>query len=263
MTTPRLLFCILLVAATSAFAADWKPHEVPDRQEIYPTLSYAKRTAARPSDGRRVTAHLALFNSRTFRLEVVDLGDGSEPNYPTLAEALRTEGSVAGVNGGFFHPDWRPSGLVITRGNRINRFETARLLSGVVYSDERGIHLVRRAQFQEHPGITALLQSGPYLVEGGRAVRGLSASDPNRRTFIATDWRGHWVLGATLSTLTLADLAECLASPGALAPWRVDRALNLDGGSSTGFFFERGEDQAPVTLHPLKRVRNLLGISPR
>jgi hypothetical protein len=146
---------------------------------------------------------------------------------------------------------------------RINRFETAKLLSGVIYSDGNGTHLVRRSQFRDHPGITALLQSGPFLIEDGRAVRGLSASDPNRRTFIATDWRGHWVLGATLSPLSLAELAECLASTGGLTPWRVDRALNLDGGSSTGFFFDRGAGKVPVALHPWKRVRNLLGIRAR
>jgi hypothetical protein len=188
----------------------------PDRQDSTLDLFYAKRTAVRPSDGRQVTAHLAFFTSRAFRLEVIDLGAGPEATYPTLGDAFRAEGCVAGVNGGFFHPDWRPSGLVISRGGRINRFETAKLLSGVVYSDGQGVHLVRRAQYQDHPGISALLQTGPFLVEGGQTVRGLSASDPRRRTFIATDWRGHWVLGATLSPLTLAELAECLASPGAL-----------------------------------------------
>lgn len=263
MTSPHLLLCAFLVIAQNAFAAEWKPAGEADRQDISPDRLYAKRTAVRPSDGRQVTAHLAFFTSRAFRLKVVDLGAAAEPAYSTLTDAFRAEGCAAGVNGGFFHPDWRPSGLVISEGRRINRFETAKLLSGVMYSDSRGIHLVRRTQFQDHPGITALLQSGPYLVEGGRAVRGLSASDPNRRTFIATDWRGHWVLGATLDSLSLAELAECLASPHALTPWRVERALNLDGGSSTGFFFDQGEGRAPVALDPWKRVRNLLGIAPR
>jgi hypothetical protein len=152
---------------------------------------------------------------------------------------------------------------VISEGRRINRFETAKLLSGVVYSDGQGIHLVRRAQFRDHPNIAALLQSGPYLVEGARAVRGLSTSDSSRRTFIATDGHGRWVLGATLSPLTLADVADCLASTGALIPWRVDHALNLDGGTSTGFFFDRQDGEAPVSLSPWKRVRDLLGIAPR
>jgi hypothetical protein len=152
---------------------------------------------------------------------------------------------------------------VIAGGRRLHEFETAKLLSGVIYSDDRGIHLVRRAQFQDHPGIRALLQTGPYLVEGGQTVRGLSASDPRRRTFIATDWRGHWVLGATQTPVTLAELGALLASDGAWTGWNVDRAINLDGGSSTGFYFDRGAGQAPVSVPPWKRVRNLLGIVPR
>lgn len=263
MASPHFFLCALLAFAANAFAANWEPAGEPDRQDVTQDLFYAKGTAVRPSDGRQVTAHLAFFASRAFRLEVVDLGSGPEASFPTLGDAFRTKGCVAGVNGGFFHPDWRPAGLVISEGRRINRFENAKLLSGVVYSDGEGIQLVRRAQFQDHPGITALLQTGPYLVEGGQTVRGLSTSESRRRTFIATDGRGRWVLGATLSPLTLAELAECLASPGALTHWRTDRAINLDGGSSTGFFFDQGAGEAPVTLHPLKRVRNLLGITPR
>jgi hypothetical protein len=253
----------LLLLATNALAVDWMPAGESERQDISADLAYAERTAVRPSDGKRVTAHLAFFTSRAFRLEVIDLGGGPEAAYPTPEAALRAEGCVAGVNGGFFHPDWQPAGLVISKGQRINRFETAKLLSGVIYSDDRGIHLVRRGRFQDHPHISALLQTGPYLVENASPVRGLSASDSRRRTFIATDWRGHWVIGATPSSLTLGDLGEGLASPDALTPWRVDRAINLDGGSSTGFFFDRGADRAPVTLQPWKRVRNLLGICRR
>ncbi|RKT47074.1 phosphodiester glycosidase family protein [Thiocapsa rosea] len=260
---PGVFLLALLLQASTTLAVDWTPAGESQRQDISVDLAYANRTAVRPSDGKQVTAHLAFFASRTFRLEVIDLGAGSEPAHPTLEAAFRAEGCVAGVNGGFFHPDRQPSGLVISKGRRINRFETAKLLSGVIYSDERGIHLVRRGRFQDHPSITALLQTGPYLVEDGRPVRGLSATDPRRRTFIATDWRGHWVIGAITSSLTLAELGEILAFPDVLTPWRVDRAINLDGGSSSGFFFDRGADRAPVTLQPWKRVRNLLGICPR
>lgn len=258
---PRGFLCAFLLLVANAPAAQWLALGGLPRQDDQRALFYSKSTAVRPSDGKQVTAHLAHFTSRTFRLVVVDLG--AEPSTLSLAGALRANGCVAGVNGGFFHSDWRPSGLVIADGRRINRLETARLLSGVIYSDDRGIHLVRRSRLQDHPGISALLQSGPFLVEGGRAVGGLSASDPSRRSFVATDWRGHWVLGSTLGPLGLAELADCLASPEALLPWRVDRALNLDGGSSTGFFFEGRGDQAPVVLEPRKWVRNLLGVAPR
>lgn len=251
--------CLFLFA--TGLSAQWQPLKGPPRQEGQDGLIYSKAGAIRPAGGKQVTAHLALFTSRDFRLEVVDLG--TSPPAIGLADALRANGCVAGVNGGFFHPDWTPSGLVISAGRRINRLETARLLSGVIYGDGRGIHLVRRLRFQDHPGITALLQSGPLLVEGARAVPGLSTSDPNRRSFIATDWHGNWALGATLSRLSLAELAGSLAATGALLPWRVDRALNLDGGSSTGFFFEGRAEGTPVLLEPRKRVRNLLGVAPR
>ena len=259
----RVLLCLLLAVTPAVFAEAWRPVNEADRHQVSADLSYAKRTATRPSDGKRVSVHLAFFTSRAFRLQVVDLGAAAERPDAAIDDALQAAGSPAGVNGGFFHPDRRPLGLVISEGRRSNRFETAKLLSGVVYSDDRGIHLVRRTRFRDDPGITALLQTGPYLVEAGRTVRGLSNTDSRRRTYIATDWRGHWVLGATLSRVTLAELAECLASPDALTPWAIDRAINLDGGSSTGFFFDRASDRAPVLLRPGKPVRNLLGIVPR
>lgn len=219
MRMPRLWTFVLLILAVGTASSQWSPGAERARLAVGADLVYARRTATRATDGKELTAHLALFHSRSFRLEVVDLGDGAEPIYPGLPEAFRAQGCVAGVNGGFFHPDWRPAGLMVAQGRRSSQLESARLLSGVIYADPSGITLVRRARFRDHPGIKALLQAGPYLVEGGRAVRGLSAADPNRRTFIATDWRGHWAIGATPSPLSLSELAECLATPGALIPW--------------------------------------------
>lgn len=254
-----LLFCLLVAPLT---AAEWRLAAEQDRQQITPDLIYAKRAMVRTSDGMETTVHLTFFTSKAFRLEVIDLGAGANPAYSSLSAAFRNHGCVAGVNGGFFHPDYRPLGLMIASGQRTQSLETSKLLSGVVYSDQKGIHLVRRAQFKDHPGITALLQTGPYLVEAGATVRGLSASDPRRRTFIATDWRGNWVIGAT-TALTLAELGDCLGSTSALTGWKIDRAINLDGGSSTGFYFDRGAGNSPATIMPWKRVRNLLGVAPR
>jgi hypothetical protein len=254
---------MFLILGQTVFAGTWRPVGSSDTDLGGADPAYARQTAERVSDGRGLTAHLAFFSSPAYRLEVIDLGGGNSAAFASIDQAFRARGCIAGVNGGFFHADWRPVGLMIAGGRRSNRFETAKLLSGVVYSDGAGTHLLRRARFRDHAGIEALLQTGPYLVDSGRAVRGLSATNARRRTFIATDWRGHWVLGATPDRVTLAELAEALASPGALAPWRIDRAINLDGGSSTGFFFDRGPDAAAVSLEPWKRVRNLVGIKAR
>jgi hypothetical protein len=259
----RLLLCTLMWTAAQAVADDWRPLAKAAADRAGTDLYQAERTAERASDGSSVTARLVFFTSPAYRLEVIDLGHGATPAHPSMEAAFRANDCVAGANGGFFHPDWRPLGLVIAGGRRINRFETSKLLSGVLYSDARGTHIERRSRFRDHAGIEALLQTGPYLVEHRRAVRGLSRAKPRRRTFIATDWRGHWALGVTTTRLTLAELAEVLTSPGTLTPWPVDRALNLDGGSSSGFFFDRGPEAAPVRFNPRKRVRNLLGVTRR
>ncbi|MBK1723136.1 phosphodiester glycosidase family protein [Thiocystis violacea] len=263
MPSFRLIPLLLLLIAANARGADWAPTWTAGPPDDARALFYAKRTAVRASDGQALTAHLAFFSSPAYRLKVVDLGAGKEPKYATLTEAFRAEGCLAGVNGGFFHADWRPVGLMVSDQGRTNALERTKLLSGLIYSDAHGVHLLRRGLFRDHAGITALLQTGPYLVDAGRGVRGLSRSKPDPRTFIATDWRGHWVLGATASALSLAELADALASPGALTAWRIDRAINLDGGSSTGFFFDRSDGERPVVLKPWKRVRNLLGVAKR
>jgi hypothetical protein len=39
--------------------------------------------------------------------------------------------------------------------------------------------------------------------------------------------------------------------------------LNLDGGTSTGFYLARGPGGGELAMEPLKRVRNFVGIVPR
>ncbi|MBK1649983.1 phosphodiester glycosidase family protein [Rhabdochromatium marinum] len=242
---------------------DWQPEATEPRHTPAADLYYSQAAARRRSDQQSVEAHLAFFHSRAFRLAVVDLPPERPEEDARIDVALRAAGLPAGVNGGFFHADRRPVGLVIANGRWINHLERAKLLSGVLYSDAQGNYLLRRAAFRDHAGIRALLQTGPYLVERGRQVRGLSNTATARRTFAATDWRGHWVLGMTRNPVTLADLADCLATPGSLTHWPIERAINLDGGSSSGFFFDRTPEQAAVVQHPWKPVRNLLGIAPR
>jgi len=86
MTFAPFLLCAFLALAGNALAAEWKLAGEAHGQDTAPGLLYVQRSAVRLSDGRQVTAHLAFFASRTFRLEVVDLGAGPEASYPTMRE---------------------------------------------------------------------------------------------------------------------------------------------------------------------------------
>ena len=63
-------------------------------------------------------------------------------------------------------------------------------------------------------------------------------------------------------TFTLAELGEVLSHADFSPSRKLHRALNLDGGSSSGLYFERGSGD-PVGIEPYKTVRNFVGIVPR
>jgi len=201
--------------------------------------------------------HGIKFSAKSHEWVVIDNPDR---NSRAMASALRSHGCLAGVNGGFFHPDFLPIGLVVSGGKRLHGLENAKLLSGVLWSDSKRLHLERRAAFTDSPSIQAALQSGPFLVDDGRAVRGLQSTKLARRTFVATDGHGGWVCGI-LSTVSLADAAGLLAESRMFGDRPVARALNLDGGSSSALW--AALSPKPFTLGPLVPVRNYLGVRAR
>ena len=107
------------------------------------------------------------------------------------------------------------------------------------------------------PAMQAAIQGGPFLVENGTAVKGLNARKSTYRTFIATDGGKRWCIGVS-SSVTLRELAEWLATPGALGNFRVKTALNLDGGSSSAFWCH----ESGISYPAFKQVRNYLGVAP-
>jgi hypothetical protein len=61
--------------------------------------------------------------------------------------------------------------------------------------------------------------------------------------------------------VTLAQLAKILATAGITPDLKVQRALNLDGGSSSAFWF--AGEREPFSISEQKTVRNFLGVAPK
>ncbi len=201
------------------------------------------------------------FSSPQHRLIVVDEGDSS-PLYGNLRKAMSQYSCVAGVNGGFFYDDdtKSPIGLVISNGKLISPVSTNGFMSvGILYDTGKTIKLERRQKLSTPlPLIKQAIQSGPFLVENGKVVAGLNNSNKDKRTFVATDGKGKWLIGIS-SALTLRELANWLAESPPEIGFIVVAALNLDGGSSTAFY-----NKSTNTHYPsLKRVRNYIGIQSR
>jgi uncharacterized protein YigE (DUF2233 family) len=207
------------------------------------------------SDGRTIRLSGVSFESGDCVFRVID--NPPEERQP-LQSALASVGAFAGSNGGYFHKDFTPLGLVVSGGKTVHAFERAKLLSGVLVVRKRRIELARSGNFKAGADVQEALQAGPWLIEKGVPVTGLNDERLARRTIVATDGKGRWALIA-ISPVTLADAARTLRLKGITGSWMIANALNLDGGSSTALRAIL-EERALIDVTSFGPVRNYLAI---
>lgn len=205
--------------------------------------------------GEEATLDLALFAPKSTAVRVIDNPTGED----NLATVMRRTRGLAGVNGGYFDPQNAPLGLLISDGKMISPLRKARLLSGVVVATKGRLELLRFAEYSARKNAVAALQCGPFLVDGG-PVPGLNATRSARRTFILTGEADRAALGFC-SSVTLAELGDILSTLRITPDLKVRRALNLDGGSSSAFWFA-GKDDV-FSISEIKTVRNFVIVAPK
>ena len=205
----------------------------------------------------RITVDLAIFSTKSCGLRVLQNEGGTE----SLADLMKHEKCLAGVNGGYFDEKFAPIGLRMTNGQMIAPLQRARLITGVLVASTRGVQIVRSREFSRRPTVTAAIQCGPFLVDRGQPIGGLNDSHLARRTFAATT-TGDRALVGVCSGVSLAEFSKVLATTSFAEDLRIERALNLDGGSSTGFWFAR-ENDSEFSIPEQKSVRDFLGIAPK
>ena len=227
-------------------------------------LQQEQELAAAPAPARRVVVKSVAAESelrlylvwpdpvRT-RLRVLD----NPGNARRLEQAMREQDCLAGVNGGYFHSDTTPLGLVVSTGRRLHPLERTRLLSGLLIVPDRRPTLLRVREFSPSMAFSEALQVGPFLLDRGSPVSGLDNTRRARRTVVLVDRAGRYGLAVIESPVTLAELAGLLATPGIVHERQISRALNLDGGASTALWV-RTRTGEEVYLPEWNRVRNFL-----
>jgi len=172
---------------------------------------------------------------------------------------VRASGGLAGVNGGYFKRDRTSLGLVVSKGVPLHPLETSKILTGVLSVTAHGASLMRTAEFKESNRVKEALQAGPFLVDRRQPVAGLNAQRRAERTVLLADSQGVVAL-LTSSPVSLAELGQILATPGLFGDLKIERALNLDGGSSTALWV--AADPAPFSRPEWKPVRNAVAVLP-
>jgi uncharacterized protein YigE (DUF2233 family) len=238
-------------------SAEWKTVSVQTEPSAAKGLEHRYVVLEDSETGERVSMELALFSTKSCRLRIID--QSTEPR-SDLDEVMRREKCLAGVNGGYFDPDYKLIGLLIVDGKIIAPLRQARLLSGVLCASRNKVQILRVGEFSQQQKVDAAIECGPMIVDLGKAVRGLEATRAARRTFAATAKDGRAALGFC-SDVTLADLSLMLATQ-CLSDFRIERALNLDGGSSSAFWFKR-KDGSAFFIPEEKTVRDFVAIVPK
>jgi len=201
-----------------------------------------------------------VFDSQRCALRVLDQ-PSSQAGGGIITSLMRKTGALAGVNGGFFHPDFSTLGLMISDGRKTGQFAKTSLVSGSVVMIGQEPYLVWNHEFLGESGVTQMLQAGPRLVDAGQPLPTLNRTKNAVRTFIASDGGRTWAIGTVRST-SLAGLGELLTSADVLPGIQVRRALNLDGGRSTALYVRHSDGQE-ISRPGWSTVRNYLAVVPR
>jgi hypothetical protein len=251
----RLRAALLLFLAVAATAhAEWSILSA-NSEPGHAGILHQHVLLENASAGERAVIDLAIFSTKSCTLRVIQNEDGAS----NLAGAMTRGKCLAGVNGGYFDSNYVPIGLLIVDGKVFSPLQRARLLGGVLMASSRGVQIVRAGEYSRRPNPHAAIQCGPFLVDLGQRVRGLEATREARRTFAAIDRDGHAGLGFC-SEISLAQLSAILA--GGVSDFKIDRALNLDGGSSSAFWFAP-KDGSAFSIPEQKTVRDFVAVVAR
>ena len=246
----------LLLLAPGLVRAEWKISAAERETSPNEIVEHWKTVVENEANGERATFHTAVFESRVATLRVFD-----QPDTPRseLAETMARAKAIAGANGGYFDPEDAPVGLLVSDGRVLAPLRKAKLLGGVLTASASRVDIVRASRFTMSTRIKSAVQCGPLLVERSVPIVGLDDRRKARRTFAGVDGKGRATLGVC-SAVSLAQLGQILALPEAAGKIRIARALNLDGGSSSAFWFA-GEDGI-FSIREQKTVRDFVAIMP-
>jgi exopolysaccharide biosynthesis protein len=243
--TGALFFRLLAISAS----AGWNVDSSETEKSLAPGVEHRRVVLSEAASEEKATLELALFSPKSVVVRVAGNPAGEED----LAAVMKRTRGVAGVNGGYFDPQNLPVGLLVSDGKLIAPFRRARLLSGVLVSGKGRVELLRAGEYSSRKSATAALQCGPFLVDGGKAVAGLNNTRSARRTFVFT--AADRVAIGYCSSVTLAELADVLVA----SSFNVQRALNLDGGSSSAFWF--AGEHGVFSISEQKTVRDFVVIT--
>lgn len=163
------------------------------------------------------------------------------PNFTeksTAKELQQKHGCVVVINGGFYTPEGRPTGLFISQGKTTKQATSSTLLDGFIVEDGDKVYIGSVPQNDAYWA----LQTGPRIfINGEKRKLSLVRDEYARRMLALNTSRNELYLMAIYSKENafdgpqLVDLPEVVELVGKELQIRITDAINLDGGSASAF----------------------------
>lgn len=190
---------------------------------------------------RKASISVTRLNFTAVRLRV-----GYAPEQPKPLESwVKQTNALLVVNGSFFDQSYRSTALLVSDGVATGKsYQGFGGMFGVTASGEASIQPLRDQPYEPAQQLDQALQSFPMLVFPGGTDPGVQWNDErDRRTALATDRDGRLlVIVCSTASFSLNEFATWLRT----SDLAIDRALNLDGGASTGLYVNAGAAQERI-----------------
>ena len=210
-------------------------------KEIRPGMSYALMHLKIGVSADYKDLVTVIIDPKRYAFSVAQNPDSESAK--TIREIHEGTGSLLTFNGGFFTEEFKPTGLLISEGNKLRKPSPADLLNGILaITDEGEAKLFSNKSSLNEKKYTFAIQNGPVLLDENSKIQiskdtGKTAS----RTAIGLDSQGNVVLIVLKQSLlntdnqvTLYEFAHLLKESPEFARLDLRSVLNLDGGPSTG-----------------------------
>lgn len=233
------LLALLLSLITSLFSlgtTDLKPTITPNPSPAIIPSPTAKNVFYITYDNREYSIYYTKLNGHTITLL---------PNFSQKAASqtlIKENNCQAAVNGGFYDKEEEPIGLFIANGKvyKEEDEEDTSLLTGFFYLDDTGSpHIERNSPLKS----TNIIQAGPLIINSTPFIT--KVDETARRSVLAETDNGDFYALSIIEKgdnyflgPTLADLPPLLFSID--TPFKIIKALNLDGGSASVFYGDDG-----------------------
>ncbi|MBC8161817.1 MAG: phosphodiester glycosidase family protein [Roseiflexaceae bacterium] len=193
------------------------------------------------SGEQRVSITIARLDVALVRLRV-----GYAPDEPRSLASWAEQGQpLLVVNGGFFDEQFQTTALLISDGMASgSSYQGFGGMLTVAPGGEVGLQPLRDQPYDPAQPLDQAMQAFPMLVFPGAAMPGVVWDDEReRRTALAVDREGRLlIIVSALPSFSLNEFSDWLLA----SDLQIDRALNLDGGASTGMIVRAGAAQGQI-----------------